>query len=276
MIVRSLPDGSALLILQEAHADVAAQFAAHWGNQEFSRLDPYSSMLFGTIYHDSGHREMEADLPIDPEKGLPYAFRGAPPEVRRREADDENVRWIRARDPYASLVVSVHHAGLRKQRYDTVRMVTNGTGALLRSGERLGIETAFADLDGWRQEVAVELALSDPELREAFWHNYRCLQVFDLLSLYFCCDGYQADQMQEVTLERAPVAYGSERVVDLHLMPTGPATIQMMPYPFDVTPLQIGVMARQMTPRPSTPAAKQAYHEALRHPLIWQITSALR
>ena len=33
MIKRDLQDGTSLFILQEDHADLAAQFAAHWGNE---------------------------------------------------------------------------------------------------------------------------------------------------------------------------------------------------------------------------------------------------
>jgi hypothetical protein len=75
MIKRDLQDGTSLFILQEDHADLAAQFAAHWGNERFAKLEPYESMVFAGIYHDSDHRETEADIPIDSEKGLPHGHR---------------------------------------------------------------------------------------------------------------------------------------------------------------------------------------------------------
>ena len=69
MIKRDLQDGTSLFILQEDHADLAAQFAAHWGNERFAKLDPYESMVFAGIYHDSDHRETEAasDFPGSPD-----------------------------------------------------------------------------------------------------------------------------------------------------------------------------------------------------------------
>jgi len=139
MIIRQLTDGHVLAISQESHADVAAQFAAHWGGGGFARLQPYQSMVFGTIYHDSGHREMEASLPVNPETGLPWNFRGAPPEVRNRESDNLNSLWIRERDPYAALVVSMHHTGLRKRRYDTVRL-RKSNGPAPDAAEPLGVD----------------------------------------------------------------------------------------------------------------------------------------
>jgi hypothetical protein len=286
MIVRELPDGTTLLILQESHADLAQQFAAHWGNQEFSRLDPYASMVFGTGYHDSGHREMEADLPIDPETGVPYFHRNTPLALRKRDADANNFQWIRGRDTYASLMVSMHHAGLRKRRYGTVlwgQGVRDGYEGGSREGAsqsgslgELGMAAAFADLKEWQLEVADHLRLDDPVDRDRFWHNYRCLQTFDQLSLYFCCDGYDGEPMKEVTLERVPVAYGSERTVDLRLSPIGPNTIRMTPYPFDVPRFSIGIMTRQMVPCIGEPddTAKEGYYSAVRRPLTWDVTSS--
>jgi Protein of unknown function (DUF3891) len=33
------------MITQNDHGDLAGQFAAHWGNEQFARLRPYSSMV---------------------------------------------------------------------------------------------------------------------------------------------------------------------------------------------------------------------------------------
>jgi hypothetical protein len=57
MVVRELKDGRCYVALQEDHAELAAQFAAHWGNDRFSRLRPYKTMVFATTFHDSGYRE---------------------------------------------------------------------------------------------------------------------------------------------------------------------------------------------------------------------------
>ena len=246
MIIRRLTDEKVVAISQESHADVAAQFAAHWGNERFARLEPYQSMLFGTVYHDSGHREMEAALPIDPETGLPYNFRGAPPEVRNRESDNQNCLWIRQRDPYAALIVAMHHSGLRKRRYDTVRL-RKSNGPAPDAAEPLGVDGAFDDLQGWQREAADELKLADAKRRRAVWHNYQMLQVFDLLSLHFCCDGYEGDRLQPVVLERVPVSPDSDKVVDIELEPVGPSAMRFKPYPFDVSPLEISVMGRKMS-----------------------------
>ena len=42
------------LITQNDHGDLAGQFAAHWGNNNFARLDPYPSMVLAAEAHDNG------------------------------------------------------------------------------------------------------------------------------------------------------------------------------------------------------------------------------
>lgn len=273
MIVRELPDGTALVIAQEAHADVAAQFAAHWGNARFAKLAPYEAMVFGTIYHDSGHREMEADLPIDVEKGFPYTFRGAPPEVRHREADPANVKWIESRDAYSSLIVQMHHNGLRKGRYNTVRSAYADQAAPAEPAAMgPGLDAALADLEDWQRGLVQRLGLNQPDAASALWHNYRALQVFDLLSLHFCCDGFTGGQMREVTLRQVPIRYGSDQVTDICLKGASDDIVGMTPYPFDVPELEIAVTARRVSPAIDEAGARQAYHKGPRQLLSWTIT----
>jgi len=272
MIVRELPDGSALCIPQENHADVAAQFAAHWGNERFASLTPYQSTVFATIYHDSGHREMEADLPFDVERGLPYGIGGTPPALRKRDADSNNARWVQTRDPYASLLISMHHAGLKKRRYGTVQRRGNPSRGAA-DPQQLGMEAAFADLEDWQRESAERLGLSDPTARAAFWHNYCMLQVFDQLSLYVCWDGYQGEQLVDELIASVPVAPGTDDLTDLHLEPVGHRSVRVSPYPFDAAPLSIATLAHQMNPVPDVPEeeARAAFYRARRVPLTWEI-----
>lgn len=277
MILRKISNASAFAIGQEDHADVAAQCAAHWGRAPFAKLEPYHTMVFGTIYHDSGHREMEAGVPIDPSTGLLYNFRGAPPEVRNPESDRLNSLWIRQRDPYAGLVVAVHHTGLRKRRYDTVSMTG---GSINRPGRPeseppLGVDNAFDDLQGWQRETAEELDLIEPAKRRLFWHNYKMLQVFDLLSLYFCCDGYVDGQLAPVTFLDVPLSPDSEEHVNIQAEPVGRDAVRFSPYPFDVNPLELAAQARELAVHMGEPAAiaQEEFYKAPRHTLSWQVAA---
>jgi hypothetical protein len=172
----------------------------------------------------------------------------------------------------------MHHAGLRKRRYDTVRRRDadgGGRTAPASDGAPLGMDAAFEDLEDWQRKIVDGIGLADPKARNAFWHNYRCLQVFDLLSLYVCWDGYAGDRMKEITLEQVPVTYGSERVVDVKLVPTGRDSVRVTPYPFDISPLPISVMTRPMSPLvdQADVATQEAFYQARRLPLTWEFTS---
>jgi hypothetical protein len=166
----------------------------------------------------------------------------------------------------------MHHSGLRKNRYDAVAARRDGA-----NGDRTtfsGIERAFADLEPWQREIASSLGLDDGGTRRAFWTNYCMLQVFDLLSLYFCLDGYQGDSLSETTLVGIPTAYEGDGVADVRIVPVGENRVRMDPYPFD-TPFRQVVPARFLEPVPvaSEVEGREAFYRAPRRSLEWEITA---
>ncbi len=277
MIRRELADGTVLLIPQEHHADVAAQFAAHWGGGRFAEACPYQSVVFATIYHDSGHREVEADLPVDVEIGAPYGHRDMPAAFKRPEANIANARWIGTHDPYAALLASMHRTGLGKRRYGTVRswQTDYAAGSPPTGNGPAGMEAAFADMEPWQRDHLASLGLIDTPSQQALWFNYRLLQVFDLLSLYFCCDGYDDGRLRAVTLGGVPVDYESADEAEVHLVPEGENRVRMEPYPLDQSPLQVAVLARRMAPvsGPSEADVRRAYYRSDRQLLSWEIVA---
>lgn len=100
------------------------------------------------------------------------------------------------------------------------------------------------------------------------------MQIYDLLSLYFSCDGYAGENdFKEYTIAPVRAAYERDEEVELRIAPNGPGSVKMEPYPFDVSPLQISVRARIVSP----PKAKteetclEAYHKAPRELLTFRI-----
>ena len=75
------------------------------------------------------------------------------------------------------------------------------------------------------------------------------LQIFDLLSLYFCCDGYAAEnQFKEYAIAPVRVSYDSDETVRLTIRPNGAGSVIMDPYPFDVSPVKFSARARIVAP----------------------------
>ena len=107
------------------------------------------------------------------------------------------------------------------------------------------------------------------------WFNYRLLQIYDLLSLYFCCDGYVEHGLKQNLIAPVPVAYGSKEEVNLHIIPTGANSVRMDPYPFDRSSLEVSVRARIMTcgSFASEDECMEAYFKAPRTFLNFEISN---
>jgi hypothetical protein len=272
MIIRDLPDGGALVSTQEDHADLAAQFAAHWGNERFARLRPYETLVFAATYHDSGYREWEGKPPMNVEKGRPYAFRERIPsfEAVELQAYKRNVEWVRAADPYAGLLVSMHRTGLWQNRYNVLT-----EPAMKLRNRSPAVEAARREMEAAQKKDMRDLGAGKPEFERELWHNYRALQVFDLLSLYFCCDGYAGEEsFKEFRLAPVTPAYEGGEQVTLSIVPNGSGAVRMRPYPFDVSPLRVTLRARIVAPTKvkSERACAERYHKAQRCLLKFEIS----
>jgi hypothetical protein len=273
MVIRELKDGRSYVSLQEDHAELAAQFAAHWGNSRFSKLRPYDTMVFATTYHDSGYREFEGNPPMNVAKGRPYAHREEVPNFESTElkAYSKNVEWLSGQDPYAGLLVSMHRTGLWHNRYN----VFTEPGGRLRERSQ-AVQDAKKALEARQEEVKKQLAAKDPGFANELAYNYMALQVFDLLSLYFCCDGYaNENEFKEYKIAPVRVSYGNDETVTLTIKPSGPGSVIFDPYPWDVSPLKVSARARIVAPPPEKTAAAcaEAYHKAARQLLTFEISA---
>jgi hypothetical protein len=230
-------------------------------------------MVFATTYHDSGYREWEGNPPMNIEKGRPYGHRETVPSFEPLElaAYVRNVEWVRTHDPYAGLLVSMHRTGLWHNRYETF---TSPKGRLReRSPE---VQAVKKELEAKQEEEKEKLGGANPKFASKLWFNFRVLQVYDLLSLYFCCDGYATnDQFKEDRIAPVPISYDGKEEIELHIVPMGANSVKMHPYPFDISPLKISVRARLMPAGSfaSTAECSEAYHKAPRCLLNFEISS---
>lgn len=270
MVIRDLKDGSSILSSQEDHAELAAQFAAHWGNRDFAKLRPYQSMVFATTYHDSGFRDWEGHPPINMEKGRPCGHRETPSSTQRLEADLRNVEWVRARDAYAGLIVSMHRTGLWQNRYQTITSPKETYGNAFRRPE---IQVAREELEAAQKKEKESLRIGSPEFDDQLWFNYRLLQVYDILSLYFCLDGHEDDRLKAYEVAPVPVTYGSKEETALRIVPTNGHSVRISPYPFDICPLKVSVRARIMPAAkyPLEDECREAYNKAPRAVMTFEI-----
>ena len=268
-------DQKTFMIPQEEHADLAAQFASHWGNDRFARLVPYDTMVFAAIYHDSQYREAEADLPIDLEMGRPHGHRTTPKSAKKNDSLIHNIDWVGSRDPYAALIVSMHHSGLAQNRYGVIKSWQNTLGSSKpKRPMSPDMEAMIRGMEASQRARIEELAKSDPSIKEQVQTNYRLFQVFDLLSLYFCSDGHTDGGMKEITIGPIPLSYKTGDEIDLRLIPLGEGVIRIHPYPFDQSPLKVSVFGRTVRRLAGRTEAecRAEFYNAPRESLTWTLT----
>jgi hypothetical protein len=272
MVVRDLKDGRSIVSTQEDHADLAAQFAAHWGHERFTKLRPYQTMLLATTYHDSGYREWEGNPPMNIEKGRPYAFREEIPAFEPVELAGylKNVDWVSSHDLYAGLLVSMHRTGLWQNRYNVF------TEPAMKPRERSSaVQGIKKQLEKKQARTKKALTANHVDFERELWHNFALLQIFDLLSLYFCCDGFATENsFKEYKIAPVGVDYGSDKKVELRIVPNGNGAVRMEPYPFDVSPLRVAIRARVVVPPKgkTEKACAEAYQKAPRELLEFEIS----
>jgi len=273
MVIRELKDGRCYVTLQEDHAELAAQFAAHWGNRRFAKLRPYPSMVMATTFHDSGYRDFEANPPMNVGKGRPYAHREEAPDFEAIElnAYARNADWVGSQDLYAGLLVSMHRTGLWQNRYN---IFTEPSGRLRERSQ--AVQNAKKAMEERQAVIQRQLAGQRRNFDGELSYNYLALQIFDLLSLYFCCDGYANEtDFKEYAIAPVRVAYDSDETIKLNIKPNGAGSVIFDPFPFDVSPLTVSARTRIITP----PAAKSeeacvdAYHKAARQLLTFEISA---
>lgn len=231
-------DGQLLLIRQTDHAALAGVFAEHWGNATFAVPSPRDEVIAAAVHHDDGWLLWETAPHVDPATRRPYQFTSLPitEHVAFYRAGIER---ILAQVPYAGLLTVLHLAGLYQMRFGTDRHLH--VKALPPDEER--VRQQFID-ELRRQQESLMKELPRQGVPAAWleerllWCNYKLLQVYDRLSLYFCMA-----PPRPASLEPVPLDYeGGE--TQFTLTPATERTVAITPYPFDCSPLAFTVPAR--------------------------------
>jgi Protein of unknown function (DUF3891) len=248
-----------VLYTQNDHGDLAGQFAAHWGNETFAPLQPRDSMVFVAEAHDNGWWYWDINPEVD-DRGVPITFRRTPRE-RLYAFINKGIANIMEKDLYAGLIASMHHAGLPQHRYGTLpavpRRQDEHTQAFIREREPLN--------QNLMAKVATLAEYDGVNSSDSLWFNYRMMQVFDRLSLFFCCnfdlekattsDSQSQDDKNygrafyRSTINSTPTRFGQPDV-ELCLTPLGKTKLQVEPFPFDEPELKVSVRGRVIPRRP--------------------------
>ena len=206
MIVRDLGDAWQV-VLQTDHADLSAAFARAWGTP----LPP--SLVTAAERHDDGWAVWEQSPRVGGD-GTPVNFLEV--DIRSHLAFYRaGIAAITEQDADAGLLVSMHGAGIYRQRYGLDPAL-----GLARAAE------AQDEVDAFVAEQEAKFGGDPGERRD----DYELLQLFDRLSLYFC--------MRDVVAGEAAELQG------YRLEPVGPWRVRVSPYPFADSPAHFSLLRR--------------------------------
>ncbi|MDH4175947.1 MAG: DUF3891 family protein [Thermoleophilia bacterium] len=226
MIVRDAGDAWQI-VLQTDHADLAEGFAAAWAD----RGPRHDSLVLAARRHDDGWATWERSPLVDADS-RPVAFLDVhvPAHLAFYRA---GIMAITDEDPYAGLLVSMHGAGIYRQRYGSDPGL-----ALSRAPEVQELVDAFVEEQesGYAERVAA-IGVAE-ELR---WEDYHRLQWHDRFSLAFC--------MRDWDAPGDPFDVGSYR-----FEPLGAWRTRVTPYPFAEPSLALRLVRRLLPKRPWTQA----------------------
>jgi hypothetical protein len=258
MIVCPYNESFLVLVLQTDHSRIAGLLAAHWGNDEFARLNPYASMVLAAQEHDSGWWDWEIKPTVN-EQGYPADYIGSIKHLGQGVWLDlyrRAIERLAAADLYAAYYVSMHGEAL----------LTRGMGLLPSMPDYTGdpaVQEFIAEQKGKRAQWLAVLQ-KDPALQDAtsdthLWTNFKMMEVFDQFA-QFVCNRYPFNSLARKngptnTLSNIPVPVAPGRDdVTLTLDIQNEKEAIVHPFPFDVSPLVISFQGRLV---PNRPYAKQ-------------------
>jgi Protein of unknown function (DUF3891) len=280
MMVCPYDDSRVLLILQTDHSRIAGLLAAHWGNDQFARLQPYSSMVLAAQEHDSGWWDWEIKPSVN-EQGYPSDYIGSIKHLGQRVWLDlyrRAIGRIAARDLYAAYFISMHGEAL----------LTKGMGLLPSMPDYTGdpaVQEFIAQQKelraGWLPTLKKNQELTDVTTEKHLWTNLNLMEVFDQFA-QFVCNRYPFNSQARKngpshTLSGLAVPVAGERPnVTLTIDVLDEAHAIVRPFPFDVSPLTLSFEGRLVANRPfaSQEEFLQQFYRGQRIPINYTMRAA--
>lgn len=251
MMIQSAPSGEPRFIsTMVEHNDLCGQFARAFGNDRFERIEPYDEMLYVVSHHDRGWDERDANPVLDSAAGVPFGIGGGPVLdglATSRKSPDFNER----RHAYCGLLSSMHSWGLYNARYGFTEFRTRkgGSTSIPIKSEYEKETRAMLDHELARQQRLKAALAADPATRgwveeKHLMQNYKQLQFFDTLALYFNLR-HESERGEEIYVH---VPMTADKDATITVRPAGNGTYTFDPFPFAGDRLEVFNHGRYMTP----------------------------
>ena len=246
MMIQTAPQGEKRFVsTMVEHLDLCYQFALAFGNDEFERTEPYEEFLYTVKNHDRGWDTFDANPVLDEKSGFPCGL-GSGPVSNVVNTSKLSPNFNEAKHAYCGLLSSMHSWGLYNDRYgfSQFRVLDGGKSVPVPPGEE---DTVKGLLDGEiERQARLKQSLSmNPETsrwieEQNLFRNYKLLQFFDTLALYFNMRHYS--EHTEETFVHVPKTVDLD--VDITIKPAGDRHYSITPFPFEGDKLEVSCNGR--------------------------------
>jgi Protein of unknown function (DUF3891) len=253
-MIRRHARNSFLLITQMAHAHLAAELAAHVGNDCFAAPLPRGQVLQAIELHDAGWPRFD-DAPTLNARDEPTDTFEMPLETVLN-IWSHSTQLAAADDPYAGLLVSLHGLGLSLRA-----KVDPGPGrpffAMMKfQQEQIEIQEQLRRTLGLRVDQPLRQGLAEPGRsaeEDLLLCNFGLLEFADQLSLNLCYDTCRFPALEDF------FPRPGERPITLAVRRDDAGWFTVDPWPFDRDTLQFrlpagNVMLACLLKRPYSPS----------------------
>jgi hypothetical protein len=275
MISQTAPEGEPHFVLTMAeHTEMCGQMARAFGNDRFEPPAPFDEVIYIVENHDRGWDRYDSNPGLDPDTQVPYIMARTPtPDMVKtnRGSPDFN----EAHHPYCGLLSSMHSFGLYTGRFGFSKFVprTQTTTSISVADAHRPLIDAMLSYEQARQTRLKAALAADPATHDwveehHLFQNYKQLQFFDTISLYFHLR--HASERGDETYVHVPLNAEADTSVDLRKIDDRVYSLDpfpfagdrltiicrgryVMPFPADFPPDRVGAALREL------PADRQSY-----------------
>jgi len=253
MMIQTAPTGEKRFIsTMLEHLDLCHQFTLAFGNSEFERPEPYEEFNYTVKNHDRGWDDFDKNPILDDKSGFPCGLGSGPvPNVVHTSKLSPN--FNENKHAYCGLLSSMHSWGLYNERYgfSQFRVLDGGKSVPVPPGEEDTVKGLLdSELD--RQSRLKKTLSLNPETsewvkEENLFRNYKLLQFFDTLALYF--NMRHSSEHKSETFTHVPKSVSKD--VEITIIPNGNNHYTITPFPFEGSKLEVNCKGRYFEATPT-------------------------